>query len=63
MFWFFIVLILIFLYFIFFATWLYFFHKALTEAKETRKKIFLIYVSVFMFFTYTLSFIVLRISS
>ncbi len=63
MFWFFIVIILIFLYFIFFAIWLYFFHKALIEAKDQRNKIFLIYVSIFMIFTYTLSFIVLRISS
>ncbi len=57
----FLAIILLLIYVIFFWIWLFFFHKSLVEKKESKEKICIIYVSFFLLFTYTISFIVLEI--
>ena len=57
----FLAIILLLIYVIFFGIWLFFFHKSLIEKKESKEKICIIYVSFFLLFTYTVSFIVLEI--
>ncbi|MBD74945.1 MAG: hypothetical protein CMM96_05635 [Rickettsiales bacterium] len=58
-----IVIIFLILYLAFFSTWLILFYRSIKQKKMSKEKNYLVYASIFLGFTYLITFIVLEIAN
>lgn len=60
---FFIIFIFLIIYIIFFSGWLILFYRSIKQNKMSKERNYLVYVSIFLGFTYLLTFVVLEIAN